>query len=85
MSVPTERLRRECPRRHREPQVQTGETSFLPGTMSAWAGGRARLMTDWTRDMIEERVLEAAEVLKKLPGLRNPGYFSAWPDVLLSA
>ena len=42
-------------------------------------------MTDWTRDMIEERVLEAAEVLKKLPGLRNPGYFSAWPDVLLSA
>jgi hypothetical protein len=35
--------------------------------------------------MVEERVLEAAEVLRKLPGLRSQGYFSAWPDVLRSA
>jgi hypothetical protein len=35
--------------------------------------------------MVEERVLEAAEVLRKLPGLRSKGYFSAWPDVLRSA
>ena len=42
-------------------------------------------MTDWTRDMVEERVLEAAGVLKKLPGPRAQGYFSTWPDMLLSA
>ena len=42
-------------------------------------------MTEWTRDMVEKRVLEAAGVLRKLPGPRVQGYFSAWPDVLLSA
>ncbi len=42
-------------------------------------------MTEWTRDMVEERVLEAAGVLKKLPGPRAQGYFSTWPDMLLSA
>jgi hypothetical protein len=42
-------------------------------------------MTDWTRDMVEERVEEAAWVLGRLPGLRRQGYFSTWPDILLSA
>ena len=42
-------------------------------------------MTEWTRDMVEERVLEAADVLKQLPGLQSQGYFSAWPDVLRSS
>jgi hypothetical protein len=42
-------------------------------------------MADWNRDMVEERIVEAADVLKHLPGLRSQGYFSAWPDVLLSA
>ena len=30
-------------------------------------------MSGWTRDMVEERVLEAAGVLKKLPGPRSSG------------
>jgi hypothetical protein len=42
-------------------------------------------MTQWTRDRVEERVREAAVVLAKLPGLPSQGYFSTWPDVLLSA
>ena len=42
-------------------------------------------MTDWTRDMVEERVKEAAAVLAKLPGPRAQGYFSTWPDMLFSA
>ena len=42
-------------------------------------------MTVWTRDMVEERVTEAAAVLAKLPGPRVGGYFSTWPDILLSA
>jgi hypothetical protein len=43
------------------------------------------IMGEWTRDMVEKRVLEAAGVLKKLPGPRAQGYFSTWPDMLLSA
>ena len=38
-------------------------------------------MTDWTRDMVEKRIVEAADVLKQLPGLRNQGYFSTWPEI----
>ena len=42
-------------------------------------------MTEWTRDMVEDRVMEAAAVLRKLPGPRVRGYFSTWPDIVLSA
>jgi hypothetical protein len=35
--------------------------------------------------MVEERITEAAAVLRKLPGPRVSGYFSTWPDILLSA
>jgi hypothetical protein len=38
-------------------------------------------MTEWTRDMVEERIVEAADVLRQLPGLRNQGYFSTWPEI----
>ncbi|WP_424931912.1 DUF6362 family protein [Amaricoccus macauensis] len=41
-------------------------------------------MSEWTRDMVEERVEEAARVLRKLPGLRSQGTFSSWPDILRS-
>ena len=34
-------------------------------------GGRT--MAEWTRDMVEERVIEAAAVLRKLPGPRVVG------------
>ena len=42
-------------------------------------------MPEWTRDMVEDRITEAAAVLKRLPGPQVRGYFSTWPDVLLSA
>ncbi len=42
-------------------------------------------MAEWTRDMVEERITEAAAVLKQLPGLPSQGYFSTWPDIVLSA
>jgi hypothetical protein len=42
-------------------------------------------MTEWTRNVVEERVTEAADVLKQLPGPRPQGYFSTWPEILRSA
>ena len=42
-------------------------------------------MAEWTRDMVEERILEAAAVLKRLPGLRTQGYFSTWPEIQRTA
>ena len=42
-------------------------------------------MAEWTRDMVEDRVVEAAAVLKKLPGPRVRGYFSTWPEIIHSA
>lgn len=41
-------------------------------------------MTDWTREMVEARVTEAAEVLRHVPGPRLGGYFSTWPEVFRS-
>ena len=38
-------------------------------------------MAEWTREMVEERVIEAAMVLRKLPGPRVRGYFSTWPEI----
>jgi hypothetical protein len=42
-------------------------------------------MADWTRDMVEERIVEAADVLKQLPGLRPQGYFGTWPEIQRTA
>lgn len=36
--------------------------------------------TQWTPSMVEERLAEAAAVLKRLPGPRQQGYFNTWPD-----
>ena len=36
-------------------------------------------MNDWTPEMIEERFVEAAAVLRRLPAPRSQGYFSTWP------
>ena len=38
-------------------------------------------MAEWTRDMVEERVVDAADVLKQLPPVRVRGYFSTWPEI----
>ena len=36
----------------------------------------------WTPSLVEERLAEAASVLKRLPEPRRQGYFSTWPRVL---
>ena len=41
-------------------------------------------MTDWTPDLVEERLAEAAFVLKRLPEPRRQGYFSTWPATVYS-
>ncbi|WP_247997076.1 DUF6362 family protein [Brucella tritici] len=37
-------------------------------------------MSDWTPSLVEERLVEAALVLKRLPEPRRQGYFNTWPD-----
>jgi hypothetical protein len=37
---------------------------------------------EWTPAMVEERFAEAADVMKRLPKVRVPGYASTWPKVL---
>ena len=41
-------------------------------------------MADWTPLLVEERFVEAAGVLKRLPEERVQGYFSVWPEVVRS-
>lgn len=38
---------------------------------------------NWTPSLIEERFVEAADVMKRLPDVRVPGYFNTWPKVLV--
>lgn len=39
---------------------------------------------NWTPSLVEERLAEAASVLKRLPEPRRQGYFSVWPEVIHS-
>jgi len=41
-------------------------------------------MTIWTPALVEERLAEAAYVLKRLPEPRRQGYFSTWPEFVYS-
>jgi hypothetical protein len=41
-------------------------------------------MTEWTREIVEARLAEAADVLKRLPEERVQGYFSTWPEIVHS-
>jgi Domain of unknown function (DUF6362) len=36
----------------------------------------------WTVMMVEERVVEAADVMKRLPDVCVPGHFNTWPRIL---
>lgn len=36
----------------------------------------------WTPQMVEERLAEAADVMRRLPEVRAPGYFNTWPKIL---
>ena len=38
----------------------------------------------WTPSLVEERLAEAASVLKRLPEPRRQGYFNVWPEILHS-
>lgn len=38
-------------------------------------------MNDWTPEMVEQRLVEAAAVLRRLPAVRVGGYFSTWPKM----
>jgi hypothetical protein len=40
-------------------------------------------MNDWTPERVEERLLEAAAVLRRLPPPRKQGYFSTWPTMFV--
>ena len=37
----------------------------------------------WTPTLVEERLVEAASVMKRLPNVRVPGYFNTWPKMLV--
>ena len=41
-------------------------------------------MTDirWTASLVEERLAEAADILKRLPPVKVRGYFSTWPKMV---
>jgi Domain of unknown function (DUF6362) len=41
-------------------------------------------MTEWTPSLVEERLAEAAYVLKRLPPERRRGYFNVWPEIIHS-
>ena len=40
-------------------------------------------MNDWTPEMVEERLIEAASVLRRLLAPRKQGYFSTWPAMFV--
>lgn len=35
----------------------------------------------WTPSLVEERLVEAADVMKRLPNVRVPGHFNTWPTM----
>lgn len=39
-------------------------------------------MAEWTAERVEERLREAADVLRRLPERRIQGYFSLWPRIV---
>jgi len=40
-------------------------------------------MNDWTPEIVETRLVEAATVLRRLPRERGQGYFSTWPQTFV--
>lgn len=40
-------------------------------------------MTEWTPEMVEERLVESVAVLRRLPSVRVGGYFSTWPKMMV--
>jgi hypothetical protein len=40
-------------------------------------------MDRWTAKMVEERLIDAAQVMRRLPSVRVPGHFNTWPRALV--
>ena len=40
-------------------------------------------MDKWTAKMVEERLVDAAHVMRRLPPVRVPGYFNTWPEMVV--
>lgn len=40
------------------------------------------MVEKWTASLVEERLVEAAEVLKRMPPVRVRGYFNVWPKIV---
>ena len=38
--------------------------------------------TKWTPSLVEERFVEAADVMRRLPNVRIPGHFNTWPAMM---
>ena len=36
----------------------------------------------WTPSLVEDRFMEAADVMKRLPNVRVPGHFNTWPAMM---
>ena len=39
-------------------------------------------MSEWTPEMVDERLEEAANVLRRMPPVKVQGYFNLWPRVV---
>ena len=40
-------------------------------------------MDRWTVEMVEDRLVEATAVMRRLPSVRMPGYFNTWPKMVV--
>ena len=40
-------------------------------------------VTEWTTNIVEDQLLEAADVLTRLPDVRVHGYYGLWPKMIL--
>ncbi len=40
-------------------------------------------MDNWTVEMVEDRLAEAAAVIRRLPPVRVPSYFNTWPPMVV--
>ena len=40
-------------------------------------------MDNWTIEIVEERLVEAAAVIRRLPPVRVPAYFNTWPQMVV--
>lgn len=51
-------------------------------TVHASAPHAAAVARDWAPGMVEARLEEAADTLRRLPAVKVQGYFSTWPPII---